>query len=325
MSAGVRDISGNNLPFTSTGCYAAAGQAKFGTSALVTAWGSTSNTQTPAVSGFNFGSGQFTIEGWAYWASHNATRYEVLMCQSGSSGSNQGWWLGMTNAGNLLFQYSTTGTNWLTVQAAYTPTLNSWTHVAADRDASGVIRVYANGVVIASTTDTSALYASTAAMYIGDFNTSTIPGNIDEIRVSIVSRYGGAFTPPSSAFTTDANTVLLVDFEPLAGASVGKRLSGQQPAFEINPPSPPNIVQVGKAPTPGPHTVSGTAYVNGVATAGIIVRAYAKATGELLGQATTGAGGAYSINCGVDWADVYVTAFDPTTFQAIVFDEVVPG
>jgi hypothetical protein len=83
--------------------------------------------------------------------------------------------------------------------------------------------------------------------------------------------------------------------------------------------------QLGKAPTPGPRTVSGNVKVTGVNTAGLLVRAYAKTTGELIGSATTDASGNYSINCGITWADVEVIAFDPTTYQALIYDQVVPG
>lgn len=85
-----------------------------------------------------------------------------------------------------------------------------------------------------------------------------------------------------------------------------------------------NGVQIGKAPTPGPRTVSGFVKVNGYGTAGLLVRAYAKLTGEMIGQATSTTGGAFSINCGANWADVYCLAFDPATFQALVFDQITP-
>ncbi|WP_396328489.1 discoidin domain-containing protein [Burkholderia anthina] len=78
------------------------------------------------------------------------------------------------------------------------------------------------------------------------------------------------------------------------------------------------------APTSA-RSVSGNVQVAGVATAGLLVRAYAKATGELIGSATTDGSGNYSINCGSNWADVEVIAFDPTTYQALIYDQVVPG
>ncbi|CAJ4966302.1 F5/8 type C domain [Burkholderia pseudomallei] len=107
-------------------------------------------------------------------------------------------------------------------------------------------------------------------------------------------------------------------------ATAGKKVLENNEATRITPPAWV-AVQIGKAPTPGPHTVSGTVTVNGTATGGLLVRAYAKATGEFIGQATSASDGTYSIKCGADWADVYVIAFDPTTYQAVIYDQVVPG
>ncbi|MBK3333567.1 discoidin domain-containing protein [Burkholderia pseudomallei] len=104
----------------------------------------------------------------------------------------------------------------------------------------------------------------------------------------------------------------------------GKEIEEYDEATRIAAPAW-NAVQVGKAPTPGPKTVSGTVTVNGTATGGLLVRAYAKATGEFIGQATSASDGTYSIKCGENWADVYVIAFDPTTYQAVIYDQVVPG
>ena len=71
-------------------------------------------------------------------------------------------------------------------------------------------------------------------------------------------------------------------------------------------------------------SVSGQVTVLGSATSGLIVRAYAKNNGEFLGQAVTDGSGNYSIHCGTV-TDVYVIAFDPNTYQALVYDRVAPG
>ncbi|CAJ5551361.1 Uncharacterised protein [Burkholderia pseudomallei] len=110
-----------------------------------------------------------------------------------------------------------------------------------------------------------------------------------------------------------------------AGAELGESLKAFRQALTTTILATVQYVQIGKAPTPGPKTVSGTVTVNGTATSGLLVRAYAKATGEFIGQATSASDGTYSIKCGADWADVYVIAFDPTTYQAIIYDQVVPG
>lgn len=71
-------------------------------------------------------------------------------------------------------------------------------------------------------------------------------------------------------------------------------------------------------------TVSGTVSVLGTATAGIIVVAYDKLSRAPIGQAVSNGSGNYSINCG-GFTNVYVCAFDPTSYQMIGYDEVIPG
>ena len=45
-------------------------------------------------------------------------------------------------------------------------------------------------------------------------------GYIDEVRISNIARYSATFTPPTAAFTSDANTKLLLHMN--AGAATGK-------------------------------------------------------------------------------------------------------
>ncbi|SPK73723.1 conserved protein of unknown function [Cupriavidus taiwanensis] len=114
------------------------------------------------------------------------------------------------------------------------------------------------------------------------------------------------------------------------GANAGVTASGGKvpdaaPAFTQTPALASLVQQSAKAPATAARTVSGTVTVGGVATGGLLVRAYAKATGEYIGQATSAGDGTYSINCGNVWADVYVIAFDPTTYRAVTYDQIVPG
>ncbi|MBB2915847.1 discoidin domain-containing protein [Cupriavidus alkaliphilus] len=108
------------------------------------------------------------------------------------------------------------------------------------------------------------------------------------------------------------------------GTASGQKLNSLAPAFALTPAAASNV-QLGKAPTTAARTVSGIVTVGGVATNGLLVRAYAKVTGEFLGEATTAGGGAYSINCGGYFKDVYVVAFNPTTYRAVAYDRVTPG
>lgn len=108
-----------------------------------------------------------------------------------------------------------------------------------------------------------------------------------------------------------------------AGAESGSELLSLRPSNASATPG--NGARQPAMRSAGPATtVSGTISVSGTGTAGLIVRAYDKSSGAMVGQATSGSGGAYSINCG-GFTDVYVAAFDPTTYQAVIYDEVVPG
>ena len=159
------------------------------------------NTPTGAAADFHFGSGQFTVEGWGYFTSAPGSGIFGVLTQFGGS-TNLGWFLGMVS-GSLAFYYSTTGTDNPNVGAAYTPALNTWIHLAADRDASNVLRVYAAGVVKASATVSSTIFASTQACMIGNDQglARAFPGHLDDVRITKgIARYGGAFTPPTAAF-----------------------------------------------------------------------------------------------------------------------------
>jgi len=105
--------------------------------------------------------------------------------------------------GTLIFFYSLDGSTNSSITASYTLPLNTWVHIAVDRNLFGVTRIYANGVVIASGTNTAALFASTEPLRIGNDPTTArrFPGQIDDLRITKgAARYEGAFTPPAVVF-----------------------------------------------------------------------------------------------------------------------------
>ena len=118
---------------------------KFGTGSANFAVAS-ARIDTGNATDFNFGAGQFTIECWAYWTSFPAN--DRLLAQWGT-GSNNGW--ALTIAGSLAFYWSTTGSDFPNIFTS-NPTQNAWHHVAVDRDASNVLRLYLDGAVANSQT-----------------------------------------------------------------------------------------------------------------------------------------------------------------------------
>lgn len=159
---------------------------------------------------WDFGSGQFTVEAWV--RPTIALSGLRTVASQWTSSSDFAWWFGW-NGTSLSFFYSTTGTDSPSIAGTFSPTLNDWTHVAVDRDASNVIRIYANGAVVNSATVSSTFFNSTQALRIGnDGNTlRTWVGQIDEIRITKgLARYGGAFTPPTNPFPDNLNPNLQI-------------------------------------------------------------------------------------------------------------------
>jgi len=205
------DVSPSGHTLGAFGASVSTTSPKFGSGSVVISTSAAQIIQVDAnTADWNFGSGQFTIEAWAYFTSApTGSSIHGVVTQFGGS-SNLGFFFGQVQ-GALNFHYSTTGSDNSIVGAAYTPPLNQWIHLAVDRDASNVTRIYRDGVIHASATVSASLFASTRAMTVGNDNGNArgFPGNLDEIRITKgLARYGGAFTPPTAPFI-DLDTNML--------------------------------------------------------------------------------------------------------------------
>ena len=100
------------------------------------------------------------------------------------------------------------GSAWA-IQDSVDISTNTWIHVACTRT-NEVMEVFKDGVSI-GTFNYSVIINNARPITIGAFNTGavTFDGHIDEVRISSISRYSGNFTPPSSAFQNDADTIAL--------------------------------------------------------------------------------------------------------------------
>ena len=187
---------------TITGQAITTAQARFGPSSLQCGLSGFSYNNTGDSGAWWFDDGPFTVEMWIR-PTVGLITLTVLVCQHGNTGLDRGWALWFDGAGHLQFSYSTTGTDYPAVSGSYVPTLNQWVHIAADRDASGVLRVYADGVVVASATVTAAFWDSHYGLFVGgDLNSGRqFIGQIDDLRITKgIARYGGAFDPPTEPF-----------------------------------------------------------------------------------------------------------------------------
>lgn len=171
--------------------------------------------------GFNFGSGDFTVECWLYPTAHPAVVY--LFGQTNASDVAP-FVIALSN-GRPSIAASTNGSTWIVNGTLATPlTLNAWTHLAAVRYGNKW-SVYVNGVenVVAPSTS-GTLYDSVNGLGIGADGPGAgvvsyyYKGYIDEFRVlKGVARYTGNFTPPTTEFENIAYTQNLTNYVATVG------------------------------------------------------------------------------------------------------------
>lgn len=98
---------------------------------------------------------------------------------------------------------------------------NAWHHIAGVRDSNGV-RLYVNGVQEASIAANSQDLNIDREVRIGSLS-SELPrffnGYMDEVRVSNTARYTANFTPSTTPFVNDENTLLLLHMDGTNGSS----------------------------------------------------------------------------------------------------------
>ena len=145
--------------------------------------------------GFNFGTGDFTIEFWMWPA---AIGTENIILESRATHTDTGF-LVMLNGGVIK---TITGGAIITTGTT-TPTINSWYHVAVVRDSTSM-RVYINGT---EESGSAAGNTSNVTNPFGKFRVGTrfdvfnsFNGYIEDLRITKgLARYTANFTPPTAS------------------------------------------------------------------------------------------------------------------------------
>jgi len=185
---------------------------------------------------WDFGSGDFTLECWA--------RASALPDQPrlfGDSGGNWFFRIGDSSGDKVISAYNG---NWFGDDQHGVVAVNTWYHFAWSR-ASGTNRFFFDGQLITDSTITNASISTTNLYIGGGVSSQDLDGYMDEIRISNSARYTANFTPSTTAFTADANTLLLIHSDFNGG--LGADSSGNENDF-----APTNLVatdQVLDSPT----------------------------------------------------------------------------
>jgi hypothetical protein len=163
---------------------------------------------------YNFSNDPFTIDVWVRPASDTQ---DAVFFDSRDSTSNDT--IALRQASDNLLVLRGNGTLF-NINSVFST--DTWVQISVTRgDPFGnTYRVFVNGVEADSTL--FGVTASAANIHIGsDFNGSNNwAGYLDELRISNVDRYdGNNFTPPSSAYTADDNTPILLHFDGANGST----------------------------------------------------------------------------------------------------------
>lgn len=170
-------------------------------------------------SNYNFGTGDFTVEAWVnveplfgsglggiIWGTSISDPNKI------ATASGPGWFFYVGTGGSLYWDVRGMGTAIALTSGNNKFSAGKWTHVAATRTSS-TLRLFANGVQVASQADTNNYASPQHPFAIGGSsagNVFTFPGYISNLRViKGTSLYNGAFNPPTSPLTSITNTVLL--------------------------------------------------------------------------------------------------------------------
>ena len=172
----------------------------------------------PKHTDFEF-TGDFTTECWFYITSHQRGAFFSSTIEDSTS-SGIGFLMELNTAGRIDVQCRADVNK--VVSSSVQHNLNTWYHAAYVRSGTNV-KLYIDGVEQASNTgSTGTVQFPSTIMKIGKSREDTateFAGYMDEVRISNVARYTSNFTPSTTAFTTDSDTVLLIHSDTTNGST----------------------------------------------------------------------------------------------------------
>lgn len=183
-----------------------AAQAKFGPSSLVLD-GADDWLRWPDSDDWYFGALPFTVDLWVRPATSvagsRALIGQAVDLNAGAIGSS--WCLNQFNGGIYFSFYDPALDTWRNMTGGAPLVVDTWTHIAVDRDHAGKIRLYRDGVMIDSYAYAGELRQVSTTLNIGVTadGGNDYSGHLDEIRI-LKGRAAWAsnagFVPPAAAY-----------------------------------------------------------------------------------------------------------------------------
>ncbi len=120
-------------------------------------------------SDWDFGAGEFTIKSFIRLTT-GRTQNWCVAAQWSSTAASAAWGL-YNDAGTTFFRFYDSTTTLRSVSVVATFNADTWYHLAVDRDSSGKIRIYKDGVMLVGTTFAQTFQNSTNPLRIGSIQT----------------------------------------------------------------------------------------------------------------------------------------------------------
>jgi hypothetical protein len=167
---------------------------------------------TPHSSDFDFGSGDFTIDYWAYFTNPNRG-YEFIVSHR-TAGSYTGWISYLESNNTIAFVADSNGApNWeFMLNTSVVPSPNTWMHIAVVRH-NNDFNIYVNGHSVSYIVSSGAIMDYNVPLTIGSepaYGVSyNFEGYLDELRISKgIARWTADFTPLNSEYLPPTPTAI---------------------------------------------------------------------------------------------------------------------
>lgn len=157
---------------------------------------------------FNYGTNNYTIEG--YFNSNSVTGTQFIFDQRPDANSIIAPVIYSTGT-QIIFYLNGS----VRITASWTPTVGVWYHIALVKY-NNVTKLYIDGTAVAQTYTDNNTYVQGGNLNIGgtySLGSNQWKGYVDEVRISNVARYTANFSPITTRFNNDVNTLLLLHLD----------------------------------------------------------------------------------------------------------------
>lgn len=224
-------------------------QSKFGTSSAFFD-GTGDRLTVPYSSAFDLAqNSNWTFECW--FRTPSVATYRVIVQQT-KAGTQNGWWL---DANGTTFRLIDRGSSSYVINLKTSAfAINTWYHIALVRRNGTTLEAYVDGVRSYQNNSYTAKLTTDQPLKIGrgagisnslwtDADSNSMFGWLDEIRISTVARYdGNNFTPQTTPFENDADTVLLLHCNDYNGSTTFIDDGGQTITESTRPALTPTVL-----------------------------------------------------------------------------------